>query len=192
MSCERYTSGPHAIAPRQRRYEPEPAHIVRSEWTPADASPNAPTTSPRTGPSSRRRRRTGPSPAPRSTPQQAASTSRACLSYSPGTARARALTAIHSAVFALWNAPIQRFGLLHFGFNASYVIPKSDVERTLFGTARRRWWSWSQFSRSAHCERPAGDASPCAMARADLTAPRTSISCRLLRTSSRLSVLFIE
>ena len=42
---------PHAIALRQRRYEPEPAHIVRSEWTSAGASPNAPTTSPRTGPS---------------------------------------------------------------------------------------------------------------------------------------------
>ena len=50
----------------------------------------------------------------------------------------------------------------------------------------------SQLSRSSHCERPAEDASSCAMARAGLTAPRTSMSCRLLRTSSRLSVLFLE
>ena len=39
MSCERYTSGPRAIVPRQRRYEPEPAHIARSECTSADDEP---------------------------------------------------------------------------------------------------------------------------------------------------------
>ena len=99
---------------------------------------------------------------------------------------------IHRAVFALWNAPIQRLGLLRFVLSTIHIISKSDVALPLFGTARHRWWSWSQFSRSAHCERPAEDASSCAMARASLTAPRTSMSCRLLRTSSRLSVLFLE
>ena len=40
--------------------------------------------------------------------------------------------------------------------------------------------SWSTFSRSAHLESPPGDASPRAMARAGLTEPCTSTSCRLL------------
>ena len=99
------------------------------------------------------------------------------------------------------TVPISRTGMQLFSglgcsvscSKTSHVpIPKSDVELTVIGTARHHWWSWSQFSRSSHCERPAEDASSCAMARAGLTAPRTSMSCRLLRTSSRLSVLFLE
>ena len=66
---------------------------------------------------------------------------------------------IYSDVFALWNAPIQLFGLQRFVLSTSHVIPKSDVELTVIGTARHRLWSWSQFSRSAHCERSFEDAS---------------------------------
>ena len=40
---------------------------------------------------------------------------------------------IHRAVFALWNAPIQQFGLQRFALNTDHVIPKSDVALTLFG-----------------------------------------------------------
>ena len=100
------------------------------------------------------------------------------------------------------TAPFSRTGMLLLNglgcsvslINTGHIIQKSDVELTVtvIGTARHRWWSWSQFSRSAHCERPAEDASSCVMARAGLVAPRTSMTCRLLRTSSRLSVLFLE
>ena len=46
---------------------------------------------------------------------------------------------IHRAVFALWNAHIQRVGLLRFVLSTDHIIPKSDVEHTLFGTAVARW-----------------------------------------------------
>ena len=40
--------------------------------------------------------------------------------------------------------------------NTSHVIPKATWSSPWL-ELRHRLWSWSQFSRSAHCERPAGD-----------------------------------